>query len=202
MGKLRDRRVRRDATYRRAKAAGYAARSVYKLEEIDRRYSIFKSATSVLDLGCRPGSWLQFAAERLGEKGRVVGVDRQALDISPVGRVEVLVGDVFSEDLLPRLAPYQPFDLILSDMAPDTTGIAVTDQSRSALLCQRTLDIADHTARRHGHVLLKLLMGEHLHNLRTRIAETYRQVHVVRPQATRSSSSEVYLLGLQRRQGQ
>src|SRR5512137_2854486 len=133
MSKLHDRRQRHDAFYRRAKQESFAARSVYKLQEIDQRFRVLRGGQRVLDLGCRPGSWLQHAAERVGEKGFVVGLDRQELEIAVPGNATVLVGDVLTiaPQALRDAVPEERrgcFQVVLSDMAPDTSGVAFTDQ--------------------------------------------------------------------------
>src|SRR6187455_1225830 len=120
--KLSDRDKRHDAFFKKAKQEGYAARAVYKLEEIDRRHHLFKKGARVLDLGCRPGSWLQYASKAAGPEAQLVGVDRTPLDFT-LPNCRVLVGDIY--DLAPSdlLGPLAAFDVVLSDMAPDTSGV-------------------------------------------------------------------------------
>ena len=137
-GGLGDPRVRHDAFFRKARAEGFAARSVYKLDEIDRRVRLLRPGDRVLDLGCCPGSWLQYATKAVGPHGAVVGIDRNPLPRAVAGaRVRVIVGDVFTATDADLLGPLKAFDVVLSDMAPDTTGIRSADQARSAALFPR-----------------------------------------------------------------
>src|SRR3954469_20012385 len=126
MGSLRDKGKRHDAFFRKAREGGYAARSVFKLEEIDRRFRILRTGERVLDLGCRPGSWLQYAVKMVGPHGVVVGIDRAPLPQAVPG-ARALVGDVFTVTDEELLGDQRAFDVVLSDMAPDTTGIRATD---------------------------------------------------------------------------
>ena len=124
---------RKDAHYRRARAEGYRARSVYKLAELDRRYRILRRGDAVVDLGAWPGGWLQLAHKRVGSEGRVVGVDLAAIQKLPVPNVELVLGDVRApgtgDAILEGLG--RRADVVLSDLAPKLTGIRATDESRS-----------------------------------------------------------------------
>src|SRR5262249_6612788 len=133
MSKLGDREHRHDRFYQRAKKQSFAARSAFKLEEIDRKFRLFKAGARGLDLGCRPGSWLQYAAKHVGGRGALVGLDRTPLDVQIPG-ARVVVGDVFAVAPAELLGPLERFDVVLSDMAPDTTGVRSLDQARSEAL--------------------------------------------------------------------
>lgn len=203
MSRLRDRAYRKDFYYRSAKMEHYVARSVYKLTEIDHRFHLFKSGQYILDLGCAPGSWLQYASSRVGDRGYIVGVDRFPLQAQLPSNAVVFTGDIFElepHDLvqqLPRAS--QRFHVILSDMAPDTTGIAITDHARSETLVRRALAIALAVGESGHHLLVKLLMGEGLKCLMESFKDYYQEVEVIRPKATRKPSSEVFLLGLRKK---
>lgn len=199
MSKLDDRRRRHDAFYRRAKQDQYAARSIYKLEEIDRRFRIFRPRQRVLDLGCRPGSWLQYAAQRVGTEGAVVGVDRAPLDIALPPHAQVIVGDVFKLDPAALRGDHPCFHVVLSDMAPDTTGVASCDHTRSIALCERALDLCLALGCPGGAFVSKVFMGEGFAELVARAKASFGKAKTVRPQATRKSSSEVYLVATGRR---
>jgi len=204
MSKLHDRRQRHDVFYRRAKQESFAARSVYKLLEIDRRFRLLRAGQRVLDLGCRPGSWLQHAVERVGERGHVVGLDRKPLDIALPPNATVVVGDVLTidpQELLAALPEYRRscFQVVLSDMAPDTSGVAFTDQVRSLELFGRAMDLAQRLGCPQSSLCGKLFMGEGFEEIVGALRQLYEQVKIVRPEATRRSSTEVYLVGLQRR---
>lgn len=196
--KLSDRRNRKDRFFRRARQQGFAARSIYKLEEIDRRFKLFKPGHRVLDLGCRPGSWMQYAAGLVGETGHVVGLDRQELSHAPDHSC-ALVGDVLEidpADLRGALPEQMPgcFHVVLSDMAPDTTGITFTDQARSTELLLRALDIAALLGCPGGSFVGKLFMGEGFTDVRDRARELFGKVKMVKPDASRKSSKEQYIV--------
>lgn len=178
---------------RRAKSEGRPARSVYKLEEIDRRWQLLRRGARVLDLGASPGSWTQYAAERVGSGGRVLGVDLKPLAVSLPGWAEARVGDVF------ELAFAGGYDVVLSDMAPATMGDRKTDAIRSANLAERALDVADTHLASGGHVVVKVLEGGDVPQLVTRMRRDYNKVERLRPQATRKDSTELFLVGLNKR---
>src|SRR2546423_6354063 len=122
MSKLRDRSHRHDSFHKRAKLEGFAARSVFKLEEIDQKHHVLKPGARVLDLGCKPGSWLQYAAKRVGGSGVLVGLDRTPLEVAIPG-ARLLVGDVYTVTPEELRGAESAFDVVLSDMAPDTSGV-------------------------------------------------------------------------------
>jgi 23S rRNA (uridine2552-2'-O)-methyltransferase len=191
---LRDRRKRHDVFFNRAREGGYAARSVFKLEDIDRRYRVIRRGERVLDLGCRPGSWLKYAAGVVGPHGAVVGLDRSELP-APVPGARALVGDVFTatdEELLGHL---RAFDVVLSDMAPDTTGIRGTDQARSAALVEEALARAERLLAPGGAFVAKIFQGPDVTAIRKRMAARFSEVHLYKPEASRASSTELYLVG-------
>lgn len=190
---LRDRGRRHDAFFRRARAEGYAARAVYKLEEIDRRLGLLRAGMRVLDLGCRPGSWLQYARRRVGPAGAVVGVDRQDLP-SPVAGARVVVGDVFAVADHVLLGDLPSFDVVLSDLAPDTTGVRATDQARSAALVGEALLRAQRLLAPGGTFLAKIFQGPDVEPLRERLERSFRIVKLVKPKGSRAESAEMYLV--------
>jgi len=208
-----------DHYFREAKQQGFAARSAYKLVEIDRKHKLLTAGMRVLDLGCAPGSWLQVAAQRVGGAGRVVGVDLQAVTLKLPSQVRTLVGDIddLPEDSLrptpePETSPEsgsEPgadptagpcFDVVLSDMAPRTTGIKQADAARSAALGQRVIEVADRLLKPGGHLLLKVFQGGDMPALRDLLREKYAKVTVEKPRASRSESVEVFLLGKSRKE--
>ncbi|MBN2574231.1 MAG: RlmE family RNA methyltransferase [Deltaproteobacteria bacterium] len=194
MGQLRDRRHRHDAFFRKARRQGFAARAVYKLEDIDRRVRLFHAGARVLDLGCCPGSWLQYAVKAVGRHGKVVGVDRLPLPV-PVPGARVLTADVCAlsdEELLCGLAA---FDVVLSDMAPDTTGIRATDQARSANLAAEALGRAERLLAPLGAFVAKVFQSPDVEKLRRRMARRFVDVRLLKPEASRQQSTELYLVG-------
>lgn len=201
MSSLRDRRKRQDSFYRRAKREGYAARSVFKLEQLDQRFRLLAPGRRVLDLGCRPGSWLQYACTRVGAAGHVVGLDRSQLDGPTPGNATVVVGDVLEiepERLRAALPGGGCFHLVLSDMAPDTTGIPFTDQVRSAELFERALELAVLLGCEGSGFVGKIFMGQGFQTALAEVRRHYRRTKTVKPEATRKSSSEVYVVATDR----
>ncbi len=184
---------------KRAKAEGYAARSVYKLEEIDKRWKLFKRGDRVLDLGCSPGSWTTYAANEVGPSGYVLGVDLKPVSISVPGYAETRVADIY--DCSSGLIDVKSYNVVLSDMAPSTTGHRDTDTARSAGLAEQALWLADRVLCQGGHVVVKLLEGRDIQAIILQMRATYDRVERLRPKATRSESSEVFLIGLGHKEG-
>jgi 23S rRNA (uridine2552-2'-O)-methyltransferase len=196
VSKLRDPRHRHDAFFKRARSEGFAARSVYKLEEIDRRLRLLRPGDRVLDLGCRPGSWMQYAIRAVGPQGAVVGIDRDPLASAPAGEhVRVLQGDIFATSDSELLGPLRAFDVVLSDMAPDTTGVRATDQARSAALFEEALARALRLLAPGGAFVGKIFQGPDLDGLRRRMTERFTEVRTLKPESSRAQSIEVYLAG-------
>jgi len=187
----------KDSYFHKAKAQGFRARSAFKLEEVARRFQLLRPGARVLDLGAAPGGFLQVIAEAVGPQGLAVGVD--VVPVAPLKQpwVRTAVLDVLAEDALAKLdAVYPgPFDAVLSDMAPKTSGIRTTDEARSLRLAERALEIAQARGRVGASFLVKLFMGEDFEAYRARLRHGYQEVRVLRPSATRSASAEVYLLG-------
>jgi 23S rRNA (uridine2552-2'-O)-methyltransferase len=198
MSKLRERRHRHDPFHQKAKQAGYAARSVFKLEEIDQRFRLLRTGQRVLDLGCRPGSWLQYAARIVGERGRLVGLDRTPLDVViPGARIEV--GDVFQVTRETLVGDLGGFDVVLSDMAPDTSGVRSMDQARSETLFERALEIAEESLARGGSFVGKLFQGPAFQDLIKRCRAGFDKVSIVKPKGSRSESIEQYVVATGRK---
>jgi 23S rRNA (uridine2552-2'-O)-methyltransferase len=193
--KLSDRGKRHDTFFQRARQKGFVARSVFKLEELDHRFRLFRKGARVLDLGCRPGSWLQYAAKAAGAEAQLVGVDRTPLDIALPGCREV-VGDVFELEPQALLGPLAAFDVVLSDMAPDTSGVRFVDQTRSEALFERALVIAEQTLAPGGHFVGKLFQGGEFQQLVKRTRQGFTEVRIVKPEGSRTESMEQYVVAL------
>jgi 23S rRNA (uridine2552-2'-O)-methyltransferase len=193
LSKLKDRSHRHDVFHRRAKQQGFAARSVFKLEEIDKKHHLFKPGARVLDLGCRPGSWLQYAGGRVGSSGTLTGIDRAPLDIEIPG-ARILVGDVFQVDDWGG-----PFDVVMSDMAPDTSGVRSMDQARSEALFERALEIAEKNLVPGGNFVGKLFQGPDWQKLIQRCRAGWKSVHTMKPEGSRKESIEQYVVALGRK---
>jgi 23S rRNA (uridine2552-2'-O)-methyltransferase len=198
MSKLHDRRHRHDAFHQQAKKAGFAARSIFKLEEIDARHRVLRRGARVLDLGCRPGSWLQYAAGVVGPAGKLVGLDRQPLDVVIPG-ARIVVGDVFQVSVVELRGELEAFDVVLSDMAPDTSGVRSLDQARSETLFERALEIAEQTLAPGGNFVGKLFQGPAFRELVARCRAGFAKVAMAKPKSSRPDSIELYVVATGRR---
>ncbi len=186
-----------DRYTKQAKAEGFAARSVYKLEEIDRRTKLLRPGLRVLDLGAAPGSWTQYVAPKVGPKGKVVAIDLDPLRVACGPNVQALEMDALGD--LSVLDPYGPFDLVLSDMAPHTTGTPFADAARSEELVDRVLDVCERLLVPGGNVVAKLFRGEGFEALRARMRGIFSDVRLIKPEASRRESVELFLVGLGRK---
>jgi 23S rRNA (uridine2552-2'-O)-methyltransferase len=192
------RRDRPDYFSRKAHQEQFASRAVYKLAEIDKKYRLFRPGQRLLDLGCAPGSWLQYLSKRVGPTGLVVGVDQQPLKIALPPPVVFIQADIFTVDLeaLRRLA--SEFDGVLSDLAPATSGIKDVDHYRSLTLARRAWEIAQEVLAAGGHFLVKVFAGPDLAAFRQEMTPAFHDLVIVKPHASRQESREVYLLGRRR----
>ncbi|MBR0566307.1 RlmE family RNA methyltransferase [Azoarcus sp. L1K30] len=185
----------------RANAEGYRARAAYKLMEIDDRDHVLRRGNVVVDLGVAPGSWSQLAVQRCGPTGRVFGLD--LLPIEPLHGVDFLLGD-FSDDAvlaeLERRLDGAHVDVVLSDMAPNLSGVATVDQARSIMLCELALDFAVNHLNASGYFLVKVFQGEGFMAFRKEMERCFESVQVRKPKASRDRSAEVYLLATKLRQ--
>ena len=188
----------RDHYFLKAKQENYPARSVYKLQEIDKRFSLFKSGQKILDLGAAPGSWTLWAAERVGPSGRLLGVDIQETRTGFPVNVRFLCRDVFSDDpnLMAALAELAPFDVVMSDMAPSTTGIKFTDQARSLELCERARDLALNRLKPGGHFVAKIFEGPDVKGFTDGLRPLFESVKGFKPKSSRSESKEIFVVAL------
>jgi 23S rRNA (uridine2552-2'-O)-methyltransferase len=184
-----------DAFVRQAQALGLRSRAAFKLLEIDQRDRLLRPGQTVVDLGAAPGGWAQVAADKVGPGGRVVALD--LLPIEPLPGVTVLQGDFTEQAVLDRLLGEldgRPVDLVLSDMAPNMSGMKAVDQPRSALLAELALDCARQVLRPKGDLLLKMFQGEGFDPLLAELRAAFSKVVVRKPKASRPRSREVYLL--------
>jgi len=195
MAKLDDRSTRRDRFHQKAKREGFLARAVYKLEEIDGRHEIFERGRErVLDLGCAPGSWLQYARQKLGDRAQLVGLDRGPLHRPPPG-ARIVVGDVMAIDTAALLGELPAFDVVLSDMAPDTSGIRQLDQARSEALFERALEIAIAVLAPGGNFVGKLFQGPDFKRLTEAVRARFAVQKTAKPASSRQISIEQYVIG-------
>ncbi len=203
MSRLGDRRVRRDRFHQQAKREGFRARAVYKLDEIDRQYTLLAPGDRVLDLGCAPGSWLQHAATKVGPSGALVGLDRTP--IGTIANARLFVGDVMTISAQELLGDLAAFDVVLSDMAPDTTGVRNVDQARSEALFSRALELAVAvlapprkvpTPRRGGNFVGKLFQGPEFPAIIKQCRALFEEVRLCKPESSRQASIEQYVVCL------
>jgi 23S rRNA (uridine2552-2'-O)-methyltransferase len=187
---------RKDGYYRKAKAEGYRSRAAYKLIELDSKHRLLRKGMRLVDLGCAPGGWLQVASKKVGPKGRVVGIDRLEMAELKLLNTIVLIGDITAEDSRSRLleALGGPADLVLSDMAPDTSGVAFADHVRSVELVAMGGQIARELLRPGGTYLAKVFEGPDLNELVADLKRHFGKIKRVKPGASRKGSKELYLV--------
>jgi len=181
-----------------AKAAGYPARSVFKLEEIDRRARLLRAGMRVLDLGASPGSWALYASKQVGPKGKVLAVDLKPLETALPQNVTFVLGDAFALDDT-TLASEAPYDVVLSDMAPNTTGNRLGDQTRSYELFMRALEVGGRLVKPGGSFVGKIFMGDDLPAARADVRKLFTEERLIRPEGTRSVSFEIFVVATGRK---
>ncbi len=184
-----------DEYVRLAREQGYRSRAVFKLMEIQARDRILKPGMTVIDLGAAPGSWSQFAVQQVGRQGKVIALD--ILPMEPLAEVDFIEGDFREQETLDRLLALlagRPIDLVISDMAPNTSGIKAVDQPRGIYLAELALDLARQCLRPGGALLLKAFQGEGFDALLRELRRRFATVSSRKPKASRPRSSEAYLL--------
>jgi 23S rRNA (uridine2552-2'-O)-methyltransferase len=192
---------RKDFFFHKAKKENFAARSVFKLEEIDQKFRFIKAGMTILDLGCAPGSWAQYTVAKVGPKGFVLGIDLQAVKLS-FANARFVQGDIRDADfdsLLAECGRSAPVDGVLSDMAPRTSGIRESDQARSLELCEMALAVAERYLRPGGAFVCKLFNSGEFEEFRAKLRAKFERVEVARPKSTRKESMEIFLIGLGRK---
>ena len=189
---------RPDAYTKAARAQGYPARSIFKLEEIDRRVGLLRPGQRVIDLGAAPGSWSMYAAQKLGKSGKLFAIDLSEITVAFGPNVKVLRGDALAVDSA-EIAALGPYDVVLSDMAPATSGSKVADQARSFDLFVGALAIAAAHGAPGSSFVGKIFMGEDFPKAKEAVRLQYEEVRTIRPDGTRSQSREVFVVGLRLR---
>jgi len=184
-----------DARTKAAKAQGFPARSVFKLEEIDRRVKLLRGGQKVLDLGAAPGSWSLYASQKVGPSGRVLAIDLQEIQQAFPPNVKLAQADALTLETA-ALAEFAPYDVVLSDMAPNTSGSKIRDQAGSLELCLRALDVALALGKVGSHFVAKIFMSGDFQVARKLAGERYEKCQVIRPEGTRQQSTEVFIVGL------
>ena len=183
----------RDHYSQQAKKDRFPARSVYKLEEIQKKQRLIKKGDKVLDLGCAPGSWLLYAAKLTGPKGRVIGVDLKPLSIQVSSHINIITADVFTLDIK---SLGNDFNVVLSDMAPATTGHRAVDAARSYNLCETALNIAQSILLPGGSFVCKIFQGSDFNLFLDTVRAGFKELKIFKPQSSRKASKEIYVIGL------
>ena len=182
----------------RAKKERYPARSVFKLKEAQKKFRLIKKDDRVLDLGCSPGSWLLYAAELVGKRGRVVGIDLKAIRLQLPPQAETLTADILKIDRtwFDEQKLGNRFDVVLSDMAPATSGNKGLDAARSFQLCQAALNIAEMVLKPGGSFICKIFQGEEFKEFSDIVKNRFKRHKIFKPQSSRKESKEIFVVGL------
>jgi 23S rRNA (uridine2552-2'-O)-methyltransferase len=185
-----------DAWSKRAALEGYRARSVYKLMELDARFKLLRPIMTVLDVGAAPGSWLQYTAEKIGARGKVIGIDLQ--DMAPIGpNVSLHRADITDTERIESILKSEnalELDLVLSDIAPNTSGVKDVDQWRSIELTQAVMNVAKKHLKPGGKCVCKIFRGADFDEFLGELKRTWKEVKMARVEASRDRSREVYLI--------
>ena len=179
----------------RAQKEGHRARAIYKLMEIDERDRLIKPGHYVVDLGAAPGSWSEYAVTKIGKKGRVFALD--LLEIEPIKGVDFIQGDFRSDEVLDqlmKLVENHPVDLVMSDMAPNISGMRAVDQPRAMYLAELSLELARNVLKPGGDLLIKIFNGEGLDEFKKVLRADFDKLIIRKPKASRARSRENYLL--------
>ena len=193
-------RQNKDQYVQKARKSGYRARAAYKLEEIDKKYRLLKPGQKVIDLGAAPGSWSQYAVKKVGSSGLLIMVDLLPFDaIEGAHLIQGDFTDTATLETIKSLSKGSLFDLVLSDMAPNITGIALQDQARYERLLESVLAFCETALRPGGNLLTKFFEGQSAQHIRERMKSQFSQLKTIKPDASRSQSKELYLLALNRK---
>lgn len=195
------RRDTADSYTLRAHREGYPARSVYKLEEIQAQNKIVKPGDKVLDVGAAPGSWTLYThRELIKGNGEIIAVDLNPLNLNPVPpTVTAYVGDAFSKEIRAQLTSHGPFDAIISDAAPMTTGNRTVDTSRSEWLAEQVVILAQEQLKTHGNLVIKIFQGGGQQEILKTMRTMFTKAKTLKPKACRVDSFETYLIGLDKK---
>ena len=188
----------RDHYSERAKQERYPARSVYKLKEAQKKYRLISKGDQVLDLGCSPGSWLLYAAELTGRHGKVFGIDLKPVKIQIPSQAQTLEIDILTIDRswIEKQGLASRFNVVLSDMAPATTGNKALDAARSFQLCQAALTIAEMVLKPGGTFMCKIFQGEEFKEFSDTVKSQFKRHKIFKPLSSRKESKEIFIIGL------
>lgn len=180
-----------------AKKLGYPARSVFKLMEIDKKYGLIKRYNTILDIGATPGSWSLYVINKLNNSGRVVGLDINPIDtcLNKYKNFIFIQDDLFDSSVIERLMIYTPFDLVLSDAAPATSGNNFVDSQKSLQIAERVIELTKKILKVKGNLVLKIFQGGEEKQVLNQMKSLFKQVKAFKPRASRKKSFEIYYLG-------
>jgi len=190
--------VHQDKYFHKAKQDGFRARSAYKLKEIQEKFKLIKKADKVLDLGCAPGSFLQVLSEIVGPKGAVVGIDILPVTKLPQKNIVTFQGDIREIDIMESYIPYaaKGFDIITCDIAPNISGIREVDDRNVSELYDVVQNVVVIALKTGGHLILKAFFSDDFKTVKSNLTILFRTVTVFKPAASRSASSEIYLVAI------
>ncbi|MCG8617824.1 MAG: RlmE family RNA methyltransferase [Desulfobacterales bacterium] len=183
----------------KAKSQGYPARSVYKLEEIQKKFRVMKKGDTVLDLGCAPGSWTLYAAKQVGDRGRVLGIDLKTVDIKLPANVTTIQDNILRLETPGFLDQADGCKLVMSDMAPATTGRKDVDALRSFELCRMALDVALNRVASKGNFVCKIFQGNEFKAFEKDVKAAFRECKIFKPESCRKQSKEIYIIAKDKR---
>jgi len=192
------RQRKKDQFHRLAKAKGFRSRASFKLLQITKRYHFIKTNQRVLDLGAAPGGWLQAAHASVGAGGFVFGVDKQPIEPLPYKNVGTMMGDITGPEVVDEIKGRAggSFDVVLSDLSPNVSGVWEVDQARQIELARCAVRLADRLLRSSGNMLVKVFQGSETKEFETEMRALFREFRIVKPPASRPESAELYFLGL------
>lgn len=195
------RRDKADSYTQRAHKEGYPARSVYKLEEINATQRLIKPGDSVLDVGAAPGSWTLYThRELIKGKGKIVSVDLNPLALDPIPPTVIeCTGDAFSKEIRAKLVEEGPYDAIISDAAPMTTGNRIVDTTRSEYLAEQVVFLAEEQLKTHGNMVIKIFQGGGEQEILKKMRTIFQKAKAFKPKASRDDSFEIFLIGLDKK---
>lgn len=187
----------KDHYYKKAKKENFVARSIYKLEEIDNKYKVIKKGDVVLDLGYYPGSWTQYTSKRIGDSGKLIGIDIQPINkkITGLQNTTLFEKDVNDVNEVSDLGVDDKFDVVISDMAPKTTGIKDVDQARSLQLVEWVFHLLPKFLKENGNFVIKVFDSNDAQNFLKTQKNRFKQFNYLKPKSTRSVSKEFFVIG-------
>ncbi|MCK5915878.1 MAG: RlmE family RNA methyltransferase [Deltaproteobacteria bacterium] len=187
---------RKDSYYMQAKREGKRSRAIYKIEEIDQRFRIFKKGQKILELGAAPGGWMEYIARRIGSSGSVLGLDLQTITNLKSPPCQTLVADILAPDTGARIDALvsPPFAGVVSDLAPNLTGIKATDQANSIAILEAGLELSLKRLKVGGFFICKVFQGSELKQFQLQLKKIFSKTTLVKPKASRKTSTEIYLV--------